>query len=286
MKSMTGYAALDRDGRRWELRSVNARGLDIRLRLPDLPGLEPAARAAIAKVAARGSVTLSLRTGEAEAEPVPTLDPAALDAAIAALAEVRAMSEARGLPLASDAAANILALRGVFEMRDASRRPTLEDAQRDLAELTAAFDADRRREGKALRGVLDGQLDRIAALTADAVKLAGARGDHIAETFRAAMARIVDQGLDEARVRQDVATLAIKADLTEELDRLSVHVAAARDLLAAEGPVGRRLDFLTQEFNREANTLCSKANMAEMTTIGLDLKSEIDRLREQVQNVE
>lgn len=284
---MTGYAALDRDGRRWELRSVNARGLDIRMRLPDLPGLEAAARAAIGTAAARGNVTLSLRGGDAEGAALrSSLDDAALENALAALAAVHDAAEAKGLALTADRAVDILGLRGVFEAGDSRPAPTLEEAQADLAALAAAFVADRAREGEGLRAVLAGQLDEIEALTEQAVGLAGARAAHIEQTFRAALGRLLGEGIDDAKVRQDVATLAIKADLGEELDRLALHVAAARALLAAEGPVGRKLDFLAQEFNREANTLCAKANMAAMTAIGLELKSVIDRLREQVQNVE
>ena len=119
-------------------------------------------------------------------------------------------------------------------------------------------------------------------------ELLPARTEHMAESFRAAIAKLVDNadGIDEGRVAQELALIAIKSDVTEELDRLDAHVGAARDLLAAKGPKGRKLDFLTQEFNREANTLCSKAQFADLTAVGLDLKHVIDQMREQVQNVE
>ena len=285
MMSMTGYAALDRDGRRWEMRSVNARGLDLRLRLPELPGLEPAARAAVAAVVARGNVTLSLRLGGGGAASRPRLDPAALEAVLATLAQIRAAAEARDYTLAPDRPSDILALGGLTE-RDPDHDLTPEMAMADLADLTAAFAADRAREGAGLLGLLAGLLDEIEALTTRAADLAEARRDHIEAGFHAAVARLRDADLDRARFAHEVAALAVRADVTEELDRLRLHVAAGRDLLAVEAPVGRRLDFLAQEFNREANTLCAKANMPEMTSIGLALKTIIDRLREQVQNVE
>ncbi|WGH78799.1 YicC/YloC family endoribonuclease [Jannaschia ovalis] len=282
MKSMTGYAALDRDGRRWELRSVNARGLDLRLRLPEVAGLEPAARAALGAVAARGGVTLSLRLGGEAAGAAPRLDLAGLDRALDALSQVAARATQ---PLAPVSAAQILGLRGVWEAGEADP-PPLDALVAALGELTTAFAADRAREGAALRAVLAEQVDEIAALTDRARALGAARADHMAEAFRAALARVAEAGLDERRVATEIAALAVKADIAEELDRLDAHVAAARALLDETKPAGRRLDFLTQEFNREANTLCSKAQMTEMTEIGLALKAVIDRLREQVQNVE
>ncbi len=285
MKSMTGYAALDQPGRRWELRSVNARGLDMRLRLPDMPGLEPAARAALAGVVVRGNLTLALRLGDDGVGPLPALDAAALDRALDALGDVRCAAEARGMPLGPERASDLLGLRGVFEARDTGPSLTLEDAKADLAQLTTAFDADRRREGQGLRDVLAREVDTIAELGDRALALAPARAAHMKGVYEAALERL-GAAADDERLRQDVAALAVKGDVTEEIDRLRLHVEAARKLLADNKPSGRRFDFLTQEFNREANTLCSKAQMAEMTEIGLALKAAIDRLREQVQNVE
>ncbi|MFO6463170.1 YicC/YloC family endoribonuclease [Jannaschia sp. KMU-145] len=281
MKSMTGYAALDRDGRRWEIRSVNARGLDLRLRLPDVAGLEPPIRAAVAGVAARGNVTLALRLSDSGAGAA-RLDAAGLDRALAALADVEARAD---LPLAPVTAADILSLRGVWEAGEAAP-PALSVLTADLAELVAAFAADRAREGAALHALLAARVDEIAALTDAAADLAPARAAHQAEALHAALGRLTGAAMDDARIASEIAALAIKSDITEEIERLRTHVAAARTLLAEDAPVGRRLDFLTQEFNREANTLCSKSGMPELTTIGLDLKAAIDRLREQVQNVE
>ncbi|MEM7491266.1 MAG: YicC/YloC family endoribonuclease, partial [Pseudomonadota bacterium] len=218
---MTGYAALDREGRRWELRSVNARGLDLRLRLPDRPaGLEPAARAALSGVA-RGNVTLSLRLGGGGGA-------GALDGAVQSLLAAEAAASAAGLDLRPATAADVLTLAAAGGAEEEMPLATLKD---DLADLAAAFDADRRREGAALRGVLSGQVEEIADLTARAAALGPARATHIADAFRSAMARLTetapDAGLDPARAAQEVAALAVKGDVTEEIDRLGTHVAAA-----------------------------------------------------------
>ncbi|KIT17792.1 YicC/YloC family endoribonuclease [Jannaschia aquimarina] len=288
MKSMTGYAALDIEGRRWELRSVNARGLDLRLRLPDLPGLEPAARKAVQAAAARGNVTLSLRVG-GQGRASVALDEEMLDAALAAVARVEAAAQAEDVDLRAATAADVLALRGVWvEAPEAAPDPAVLTAE--LRSLVADWDADRSREGAALRTALSAHVDEIADLTDRADRTAAERTAAIAEAHRAALARLADAvpeaRVPEDRVAQELTVLLTKADVAEEIDRLRAHVAAAREILTADGPVGRRLDFLTQEFNREANTLCAKANLAELTAIGLDLKLVIDRLREQVQNVE
>ncbi|GIT92230.1 hypothetical protein JANAI62_26870 [Jannaschia pagri] len=283
---MTGYAALDRPGRRWELRSVNARGLDVRLKLPEaVPGLEPLAREMLTSQVARGNVTLTLRINSAGGG-VPQLNAGSLPAALDAVAEVQATAEARGLALGPVSATDILALRGLWEVGETAPDLTPETCRSDLSELLTAFDADRAREGGALARVLGEHVDEIERLTRAATDLAPERSAHLSAALTAALDRIAAADVDQARLAQEIAMLAVKGDVTEELDRLGVHVSAARDLLTAEGPVGRRLDFLTQEFNREANTLCSKAQMSALTAIGMDLKTVIDRLREQVQNVE
>ncbi|MWD28885.1 DUF1732 domain-containing protein, partial [Aquicoccus sp. SCR17] len=191
-------------------------------------------------------------------------------------------------------AADLLALRGVMEPAQAS-----EDDEAGRAALARAVQAGldaaledflemRRSEGAALAALLEDHLAEIAALTEQAAEEAEARRPEAATALRAALARVMEnaENADPDRVAQELALLAVKADVTEELDRLRAHVAAARDLLAAGGAVGRRLDFLMQEFNREANTLCSKSQASVLTATGLELKAVIERMREQVQNVE
>ncbi|MEI2804716.1 MAG: YicC/YloC family endoribonuclease [Albidovulum sp.] len=292
--SMTGFAA--RRGQApghdwtWEIRSVNGKGLDLRLKLPDwIDGLEPAVRAAVAKVAQRGNVTLGLRVARGEGGEALRINAAGLDGVLAALVAVRARAEAAGLPLAEPSAAEILALRGVADPGgEADTGPLLAALLAELEPLLADFAAMRAAEGRVLAGVIARQIDRIEALAAEAAAAAEARRPEASRALGEALARVMAGAAeaDPARVAQELALLAVKADVTEEIDRLSAHVAAARGLLAEAGAVGRKFDFLMQEFMREANTLCAKSGNAALTRIGLDLKTVIDQMREQVQNVE
>jgi uncharacterized protein (TIGR00255 family) len=295
LRSMTGFAT--RTGGHgptawvWEMRGVNGKGLDLRLRLPEgIEGLEAALRAAATARLARGNVTVSLRLRAQGGAAALRLDGAALDVALAALAETERRADARGLTLGPSTAAQVLALHGLFEPGEEADDPaTLAPLLiADFEALLEAFVAMRAQEGAALAEVLCAQLDRIAALAAEAEDALPIRAETIAESHRAALARVIGQPGDIApeRIAQELALLAVRLDVTEELDRLRAHVAAARGLLAQGSPVGRKLDFLSQEFMREANTLCSKAQHAGLTAIGLDLKTVIDQMREQVQNVE
>jgi uncharacterized protein (TIGR00255 family) len=294
-RSMTGYAT--ERGRVadwtwvWDLRSVNGRGLDLRLRMPDwIEGLEPAARAALQSEVTRGSVTLSLRLSRTEGAGTATLDRAALRRTVIILREIEDLAAENELAVRHATAAEIAALPGVLsaptEEVEAGALKTALLA--DLDRLIAAFHASRETEGAALAAVIGAQVDRIEALTRQAAESADARAEAQRAALKAAVARVLDaaEGIDEGRIAQELALLAVKADVTEELDRLTSHVAQARALLAEKGPKGRKLDFLMQEFNREANTLCSKSGSAALTAIGLDLKTVIDQMREQVQNVE
>lgn len=295
IRSMTGFASAkgERGVHRWvwELRSVNGKGLDIRLRVPDwLEGLEPALRAELSKSVARGNVSLSLKlTREDDAASVALNEPA-MAVALDALARCEAAARVLGLDLAPTSAGQVLALRGMLDGDGGKDDPAPLVAQMkdEFAQLVTAFVGMRETEGAALAGVLTGQLDQISELAETAAALAEARKDAMAETLRSNLARVLENadGVDEARVTQELALIAVRADVTEEIDRLRAHVAAARDLIAAGSPVGRKLDFLMQEFNREANTLCSKSQSTHLTAAGLELKTVIDQMREQVQNVE
>lgn len=295
INSMTGFAsakgACAPHSWGWELRSVNGKGLDLRLRVPDwLQGLEAALRAELAKSVTRGNVTLSLRISRSDETGDLALNRPAMQAALAALAEIEAEAQERGMTLAPSRASDLFTLRGMFDAVSGEDDNTalIARLRADFPALVAAFLDMRRNEGAALQQVLGEQLDRIAELAARAAVLAGARREAMALTLRSNLARVLDnaEGADPARVAQELALIAVKADVTEELDRLGAHVTAARDLLAKGGAVGRKLDFLMQEFNREANTLCSKSQSTELTAVGLDLKAVIDQMREQVQNVE
>ncbi|GAB4541332.1 MAG: YicC family protein [Ruegeria sp.] len=295
IKSMTGFAsgkgACGPHGWSWELRSVNGKGLDMRLRVPEwLTGLEAALRAELSRMISRGNVTLTLRITRQETATDLSLNEPAMRAALSAVARAEELAAEQGVSLAHSRAGDLLALKGMLEAgaEDDDPAPLVEALKAAFGKLLADFIEMRRTEGQALAAVLSEHLDRIEALTAQAVDLAQARADAMADALRQNLARVLDnaQGADPDRVAQELALIAVKSDITEELDRLTAHVAAARALLAQDGPVGRKLDFLAQEFNREANTLCSKSQNAELTTVGLELKAVIDQLREQVQNVE
>ncbi len=297
MISMTGFAARRGTGAGhawvWDLRSVNGKGLDLRLRLPDwIDGLELAVRAELQKAVPRGNVTLTLKVMQDGGgdDGVFRLNRRQLAAALAALGEVEAAAVAAGVTLRQPTATDVLTLRGVLDQSSETQdtAPLRAAILADLPGLLADFAAMRATEGAALAAVLAAQLDRIEALTAEAQREAVARSAVQADTLREAVARVMaaTDAVDAGRLAQELAMLAVKTDVTEELDRLSAHVAAARAHLTETAPVGRKLDFLMQEFMREANTLCSKAQSLALTRIGLDLKTVIDQMREQVQNVE
>jgi uncharacterized protein (TIGR00255 family) len=297
MISMTGFAARRGTGAGyawvWDLRSVNGKGLDLRLRVPDwIDGLEAQVRADLQKAIPRGNVSLTLKVTQDETrdETAFRLNEPLLAAALTALGRVETAAMAAGVTLRQATAADVLALRGVIDQtaQDADTAPLRAALLADLPALLQDFTAMRRADGQALAQVLTVQLDRIAQLTADALTETATRTATQAETLREALDRVLaaTDAVDETRLAQELALIAVKTDVTEELDRLSAHVAAARTLVADTAPVGRKFDFLTQEFMREANTLCSKAQSLALTRIGLDLKTVIDQMREQVQNVE
>jgi uncharacterized protein (TIGR00255 family) len=296
--SMTGFAARRGAGLgyswTWDVRSVNGKGLDLRLRVPDwIDGLEQALRADLQKAMSRGSINLTLklaRDNAAEAGEALRLNEASLAAALTALARIEAAASAAGVSLSKPSAADVLSVRGVVDTGsgDEDTAPLREAILADFPAVLADLSAMRKAEGAALSTVVAAQLQRISELARLAAAEATARQDAQAAAMKEALSRILDtvSGMDEARLSQELALIAVKTDVQEELDRLTAHVEAARALLAEPGPVGRKYDFLMQEFMREANTLCSKAQSLALTRIGLDLKTTIDQMREQVQNVE
>lgn len=295
LTSMTGFAARTGGAEgfswSWELRAVNSKGFDLRFRMPDwLAGLEAELRKQIAASAARGSITLNLRIAREAGEAGVEINPDALDRVLEAIARIEERAGATGVNLTPASASDVMNFRGVMDApqnREASEA-LLAALRADIAPLLASFNEMRRAEGGALTDVLTRQLDEIAALTHQAQGLLAGRADEMRISFEEAIARVMGAraDMDEARLAQEIAVLAVKSDVTEEIDRLQAHVKAARDLMASGEPVGRKLDFLCQEFNREANTLCSKAQNAGLTEIGLALKVLVDQMREQVQNVE
>ena len=271
----------------WETRSVNGRGLDQRFRWPPgLDALEPKAREAIKARFTRGSLQINLQMRREDVAIDVAVD---MKAAQALIDAGKPLIEAgQAVPPHWD---GILAVRGVVgsAREDDDAEAVAERNAALLASLNTALDAlvaARRGEGEALNSMLAAMIDKIEALTNAARETAGASPDQIKARLGKQIAALIDGGMDEERLAQEAALMAVKADVREELDRLDAHVASARELLAAGSPAGRKLDFLTQEFNREANTLCSKAADLALTQIGLELKAVIDQMREQCQNVE
>jgi uncharacterized protein (TIGR00255 family) len=294
-QSMTAFASrtgtLGPASWHWEMRGVNARGLDLRLRLPEgFDTVEQALRSALTKALARGNVTVSLRLNREDTGISLTVDQTQLDSVLRALDQVQERAFDMGVTLGQPTAADVLSQRGVLVSGKTEDDKTDLAAAlgRDIAPLVSAFVAMRTQEGAALAKVIAAQLDQIADLTASAAEAAKDRAPKARETLTTALRRVVDDvaEIDESRIAQELAVLAIKSDVTEEIDRLQAHIAAARALLAGNDPSGRKFDFLSQEFNREANTLCAKAQGGALTAIGLDLKAVIDQMREQIQNVE
>ena len=292
--SMTGFARHRGEAHGiawvWEVKSLNGRGLDIRFRLPNgLDAIEPELREAAQGLIRRGTISATLTLRRDESAAPPALDPAALEAALGLIEQVRARIPEAPAPSVEA----VLALPGVLRAPAAEEDEAAEEARRAAiaASFRAAIEAladARREEGARIGAVLAAKLAEIEALVAaaeaDAASQPAALRDRLATALQAVLAQVPQ--LPEERLAQEVALLAARADVREEIDRLRAHVAQARALLAAGALIGRRLDFLAQEFNREANTLCSKAAVPSLTATGLALKAAIEQFREQAQNLE
>lgn len=291
LSSMTGFARAEGalGDTRWvfEIKSVNGRGLEPRFRLP--PGydfLEHELRKSLAAKFSRGSFNIFLSLKGAAVEGAFVVNRAALASALKLIEEISLRIECdRPRP------EGVLALRGVVEQEsaldDEDARAALAAALKDsFAAALSMLEGARLNEGAAIAALISGQLQSIADLAAAARQCAEAAPEAIRARIAAQLADLLAGAIAEARLAEEAALLAVKADIREELDRLDAHVAAGRALIAGGGAVGRKLDFLTQEFNREANTLCSKAQDMTLKRIGLDLKTAIDQMREQVQNLE
>jgi uncharacterized protein (TIGR00255 family) len=291
IESMTGFArsagTAGVHGWAWEIRSVNGRGLDLRVRVP--PGFEVLAEAARKKLGSafsRGTLHVNLAVTSDAGPPRPRVNEAVLAALLEA---VERLPPTAGInPPSYD---GLLGIRGVVDYADEASDALGAVETPALAGLEAVTDAlkeARAAEGRALEAIVLGHLEAIAGL-------AGEAEHHPARSSDAIRARITSQvetllgannGFDPQRLHQEAALIAVRADIREEIDRLQAHVAALRELLAKGGPIGRKLDFLSQEFGREASTLCAKANDPGLSRIGLELRTVVDQMREQVQNVE
>lgn len=292
LSSMTGFARADgeHDDVRWhwEIKSVNGKALDLRFRLP--PGfeqLEQQVRELVPRQIRRGNCQISLQVHRDASTAAVRINESVLEQLIEA---AEAVGRRDGIEPAT--ADGILALKGVVEMADASDQPAdpalLEAMTASFAGALEQLAVFRESEGQRLAAVIEAQIAMIARLTQEADEAAARRPDAVRARLAEQVARLTEASpsLDPDRLHQEAVMIATRIDVQEEIDRLRAHVQAANELLSSKDPVGRKLDFLTQEFMREANTLCSKANDASLTAIGLELKAAIDQIREQVQNIE
>jgi uncharacterized protein (TIGR00255 family) len=273
----------------WEIKSVNGKGLDLRLRFP--PGwdaIEVPVRAAAAEALTRGSLQATLTINRSGTPPSVRINTAVLEAVLSTIRQLGPKIEAS--PPSLD---GLLALKGVIEIGETEeseddKRKAEAAAVAGFVETVRALGEMRRHEGATLGRVLAARLQEIATLADRADKSPGRKPEAIRARLAEQIATLLAQSdrFDPDRLHQEAIMIATKADVREELDRLVAHVGQARHLIEQGGAIGRRLDFLAQEFNREANTLCAKANDVELTNIGLELKAAVEQFREQVQNVE
>jgi uncharacterized protein (TIGR00255 family) len=293
LSSMTGFArghgVSGSYAWAWELKSVNAKGLDVRLRLPSgWDAVDVAARGNAAKALSRGTVHGTLTVERAGIAPVVRVNEPVLNAVLSTLKSLAGRIEAT--PPTLD---GILSIKGVIEVvdqdeseadRQAAEQAAIIGFQETLSELATM----RRHEGETLGRVLSQRLDEIAALCARAEAVPGRRAEAVKARIAEQIATLLaaSERFDPDRLHQEAILIAGKADIREELDRLASHVSQGRRLIAEGGGIGRRLDFLSQELNRESNTLCAKSNDIELTNIGLELKTVVEQFREQVQNLE
>lgn len=293
LSSMTGFArshgASGSYAWSWEIKSVNAKGLELRLRLP--PGfdaVEIPIRTRAAEMLSRGNVYATLTVNREGIAPAVRINEPVLNAIINAVANLSGRVDAERPRLDG-----LLGLRGVIDVTDAEEseeeKAAAEDAVvKGFVEALKGLSEMRKHEGEAIGRVLSARLDEMAALASRADAAPGRQPEAVKKKLADQVAILLEASsrFDPDRLHQEAILLAGKADIREELDRLAAHIAQARKLMAGGGAVGRRLDFLSQELNRETNTLCAKSNDVELTNIGLELKSVVEQFREQVQNLE
>jgi uncharacterized protein (TIGR00255 family) len=293
LSSMTGFArghgVSGSYAWAWELKSVNAKGLELRLRVPaGWDAIDAPTRRRAAEVLSRGTIHATLSVAREGVAPFVRVNEPVLSAVLATMREVAARIDAAPPNLDG-----ILALKGVIEVSEQDENE--DERRRAESAVLAGFDRAlgdlaemRRHEGQALARVLAARLSEIAALAARAEAAPGRKPEAIKTRLADQVATLLaaSDRFDADRLHQEAILIAAKADVREELDRLQSHVAQAQRLIDEGGPIGRRLDFLAQELNREANTLCAKANDVELTNIGLELKTVVEQFREQVQNLE
>lgn len=290
ISSMTGFARVEGHSGdvswAWEARSVNGRSLDVRVRAPSfVDQAERKTREALVKYFKRGTIQVALSVEQAESVSRPTINFDVLSGLISDLSKVELPEQAPIKPARLD---GLLQIRGVLQTGNSDNETIRTAPLTDIPALLDSLAKARVEEGIRLAAVLDEILTTILDLVHQAKSLALQQPERMANRYKEAITNLIGEtaNIPEERIIQEAATLAIKVDVTEELDRLTAHVAQAREMISSGGAIGRRLDFLCQEFNREANTLGSKSADLSLTRLAMDLKTAIDAFREQAQNVE
>ena len=294
---MTGYASgsaqvgsisLD-----LEIKSVNSKSLDLKIYLPEyLSSLENDLRQVASDKVFRGSVVLKIKVSQrSELSNEYVLNDQVLNTVIEKIQNIEKICEKKNIPLEPLKASDFLAIKGVWE-EDKNASTFIDDMKSVILdrtnELIESLLEARKKEGQGLLTILADKLASILALHKAAEEILPERSKHLEKNFKSQIDKIISEHsqLDENKIEHEIAIIAIKQDITEELDRLKVHILSMQDLLNSTGAVGKKLDFLSQELNREVNTICSKSQYSALTKIGIEMKTLIDQFREQVQNVE
>ena len=294
---MTGYASgsvqansvlLD-----FEIKSVNSKSLDLKIFLPEyLSVFENELRQIVLKKISRGSVFLKIKLNQqTEHQNNYVLNDKVLQNVFEKIENIERICDEKNIPLEPFKALDFLAVKGVWE-ENKNSSTNVDDIKKivldKIEELVVSLLQTRKKEGQGLHSILSEKLSSLIELRKAAEKTLPARSNHLKKNFKSTIDGIISETskIDENKVEQEIAIIAIKLDITEELDRLKVHIESMQDLLSSSGVVGKKLDFLSQELNREVNTICSKSQYSDLTKLGIEMKTVVDQFREQIQNVE
>ena len=294
---MTGYASgsvqansvlLD-----FEIKSVNSKNLDLKIFLPEyLSVFENELRQIVLKKISRGSVFLKIKLNQqTEHQNNYVLNDKVLQNVFEKIENIERICDEKNIPLEPLKALDFLAVKGVWE-ENKNSSTNVDDIKKivldKIEELVVSLMQTRKKEGQGLHLILSEKLSSLIQLRKAAEKTLPARSNHLKKNFKSTIDGIISETskIDENKVEQEIAIIAIKLDITEELDRLKVHIESMQDLLSSSGVVGKKLDFLSQELNREVNTICSKSQYSDLTKLGIEMKTVVDQFREQIQNVE
>ena len=294
---MTGYASgsvqansvlLD-----FEIKSVNSKNLDLKIFLPEyLSVFENELRQIVLKKISRGSIYLKIKSNQlTEHQNNYVLNEEVLQNVFEKIENIERICDEKNIPLEPLKALDFLAVKGVWE-ENKNSSTNVDDIKKivldKIEELVVSLLQTRKKEGQGLHSILSEKLSSLTELRKAAEKILPSRSNHLKKNFKSTIDRIISETskIDENKVEQEIAIIAIKLDITEELDRLKVHIESMQDLLSSSGVVGKKLDFLSQELNREVNTICSKSQYSDLTKLGIEMKTVVDQFREQIQNVE